>query len=127
MSAGYDAPVDLPDGQRAQAAISLAHLLEERRRAGRPYLEFLRSPSLSAGLYVLPAGAMDEQSPHSEDEVYLVVAGASLFTAGEETREVRAGDVLYVAAGVAHHFHDISDELRVLVVFAPAEGTLQAR
>jgi mannose-6-phosphate isomerase-like protein (cupin superfamily) len=119
--------VDPLDVHRPQAAVSLAHLLEEHRRSGRPYLEFLRSRSLSAGLYVLPAGATDEQSPHTEDEVYLVVAGASLFTAGEETREVRAGDVLYVAAGVAHRFHDISDDLRVLVVFAPPEGTLQAR
>jgi mannose-6-phosphate isomerase-like protein (cupin superfamily) len=83
--------------------------------------EFLRSGSLSAGLYVLPAGAVDGQSPHTEDEVYLMVAGGALFTAGQETREVRAGDVLFVTAGTPHRFHDISEELRIIVVFAPPE------
>lgn len=51
------------------------------------------------------------------------MAGGALFTAGNETREVRAGDVIFVAAGVPHRFHDISEELRIVVVFAPAEGT----
>ncbi|CAN5823497.1 hypothetical protein BH23CHL8_BH23CHL8_24690 [soil metagenome] len=124
MSVGYDAPVDPLDPDRPQAAIGWAQLLEEHRSAGHPYLEVLRSRSLSVGLYALSAGSIDAQSPHTEDEVYLVVAGASLFTAGDETREVRAGDVLFVAAGVPHRFHDISDDLRILVVFAPPEGTL---
>ena len=39
------------------------------------YREFLRVPDLSAGLYVLEAGATDPQSPHTEDELYYVVAG----------------------------------------------------
>jgi mannose-6-phosphate isomerase-like protein (cupin superfamily) len=112
-----------PDRDRQQAAFGWATLLRQHREAGRPWLELLRSSSLSAGLYVLPAGAVDEQEPHGEDEVYVVVAGASRFTAGEVTREVRAGDVLFVAAGVPHRFHDISDELRIIVVFAPPEGT----
>ena len=110
---------------RSQAAFSWAHLLAEQRAAGQPYMEFLRSRSLSAGLYFLAAGSTDEQAPHAEDEIYLVIAGGSLFTAGEETREVRAGDVLYVGAGVPHRFHDISEDLRIVVVFAPPEGTLQ--
>lgn len=111
------------DRDRQQVAFGWATLLRQHREAGRPWLEFLRSDSLSGGIYVLPAGAVDEQEPHGEDEVYVVVAGASCFTAGEVTREVRAGDVLFVAAGVPHRFHDISDELRIIVVFAPPEGT----
>lgn len=108
---------------RPQAAFAWADLLRRHHEAGRSYLEFLRSGSLSAGLYVLPARAVDPQEPHGEDEVYVIVAGAARFTAGEVTREVRAGDVLFVAAGVSHRFHDISDELRLIVVFAPPEGT----
>jgi len=104
------------------AGFSWTSLLDEQRAGARPYLEFLRSDSLSAGLYVLPPGATDEQQPHAEDEVYVVAAGGSLFTAGGDTREVRAGDVLFVAAGVAHRFHDVSEELRLIVVFAPPEG-----
>jgi mannose-6-phosphate isomerase-like protein (cupin superfamily) len=110
------------EGLGTQAAFSWSALLDEHRAAGRSYLEFIRSASLSTGLYILPAGGVDEQAPHTEDEAYIVVAGGSLFTAGAETREVRAGDVLYVAAGVPHRFHDISEELRAIVVFAPPEG-----
>lgn len=99
-------------------------LAAARAAAGSPYLEFLREPSMSIGLYVLPAGAVDGQSPHTEDEAYVVLAGASRFTAGEETRAVAAGDTIFVPAGVPHRFHDITAELRLIVVFAPPEGSL---
>jgi mannose-6-phosphate isomerase-like protein (cupin superfamily) len=115
--------MDMADSESAHAGFTWTALLGAQRAAGRPYLEFLRSGSLSAGLYVLPAGSVDEQGPHGEDEVYVVAAGGSLFTAGSETREIRAGDVLFVAAGVPHRFHDITEELRLIVIFAPAEGS----
>jgi mannose-6-phosphate isomerase-like protein (cupin superfamily) len=116
--------MDALDGQRSSVGFSWVGLLERQRSEGRPYLEFLRTASLSTGLYVLPAGAVDAQAPHTEDEVYIVMAGGSLFSAGSETREVRAGDVLFVAAGVPHRFHDISEDLRAIVVFAPPEGSV---
>jgi mannose-6-phosphate isomerase-like protein (cupin superfamily) len=115
--------MDDVDRDREAAGFSWPGLLEQHRAEGRPYLEFLRSASMSVGLYVLPAGTLDEQQPHGEDEVYLVVAGGALFTAGGETREIRAGDVLFVAAGVPHRFHDISEDLRTIVCFAPPEGS----
>jgi quercetin dioxygenase-like cupin family protein len=89
--------------------------------AGGLYHEFLRVPALSCGLYVLAAGAIDPQSPHSEDEIYHVLAGRARITVGGDARDVAAGDTVLVAAGVEHRFHDVADELRVLVVFGPAE------
>lgn len=118
----YSTDMDGPEHDRPQTGFSWASLLETHRQSEQRYLEFIRSPSLSTGLYVLPAGSLDEQEPHSEDEVYVVMAGGALFTAGVETREVRAGDILYVAAHLPHRFHDISEELRLIVVFAPPEG-----
>ena len=102
-------------------AHGLADLVARQAASGRPYLEFLRSEALSAGLYVLDAGAVDAQSPHHEDEVYVVLAGRSRFTAGDEVRNVFAGDTIYVPAGVPHHFHDITERLELMVVFAPPE------
>ena len=90
---------------------------------GGRYREFLRVPDLSAGLYLLPAGGVDGQSPHDEDEIYVVMAGQSRFTAGEDTRDVGPGDTIYVAAHVPHRFHDIVEDLRLIVVFAPPEGS----
>lgn len=94
----------------------------QRVRIGKAYREFLRVPSMSAGFYVLAAGAEDTQRPHHEDEMYYVVRGRARFRAGEEDREVSAGSVLFVAAEIEHRFYDIKEELAVLVFFAPAES-----
>jgi hypothetical protein len=48
-------------------AWGLDQLRSERAAAGRLYHEFLRVPTMSAGLYRLPAGGHDPQSPHAED------------------------------------------------------------
>jgi mannose-6-phosphate isomerase-like protein (cupin superfamily) len=104
-----------------------AEALSVRQAAsGGPYLEFLRSPDLSLGLYVLAAGAVDGQPPHTEDEAYVVLEGRSRFTAGRETRDVGPGDTIFVAAGVPHRFHDIAETLRLIVAFGPAEGSRAA-
>jgi quercetin dioxygenase-like cupin family protein len=94
----------------------------QRALSGKLYREFLRVPAMSAGLYVLPAGATDPQRPHHEDEMYYVVRGKARFRAGEANQEISAGSVLFVAAGVEHSFYDISEELALLVFFAPAES-----
>ena len=94
---------------------------QERAKAGKLYREFLRVPAMSAGLYVLPAGATDPQRPHHEDEMYYVIRGRAHFRAGDEDAEVSAGSALFVAAEVEHRFHDITEELAVLVFLAPAE------
>jgi mannose-6-phosphate isomerase-like protein (cupin superfamily) len=103
-------------------AFELHQLLAERRRQGRAYLEFLRVPALSMGLYVLPAGGTDPQKPHAEDEVYYVVSGRARVRVAEDDRAVEAGSVIFVPASVPHHFHSITEELTLLVLFAPAES-----
>ena len=102
-------------------AFELAELISQRARSNKPYLEFLKVPDLSMGLYVLPAGGTDPQSPHTEDEVYYVVSGRAQILVADENRPVQAGSVVYVPKNVAHRFHSIEEELTVLVFFAPAE------
>jgi mannose-6-phosphate isomerase-like protein (cupin superfamily) len=98
-----------------------AQLLGEQERSGQEYLEFLRVPALSAGIYTLAAGSIDMQQPHTEDEIYYVINGSAAFRAGDQECSVQAGSILYVKANVEHRFHSISEDLRVLVLFAPAE------
>lgn len=95
---------------------------QQRAQSSKLYREFLRVPAMSAGLYVLPAGATDPQRPHHEDEMYYVIRGRARFRAGEENAEVSAGSIIFVAAEVEHRFYDITEELAVLVFFAPAES-----
>jgi mannose-6-phosphate isomerase-like protein (cupin superfamily) len=103
--------------------IALGEALQEQRQSGRNYCEFLRKEALSAGIYVLAAKAEDLQRPHQEDEVYYVLSGRARFQAGNQDYPVLPGDLLYIPAGEPHRFHDIEEELRLLVLFAPAETT----
>jgi quercetin dioxygenase-like cupin family protein len=109
-------------GAAARQDFDLAALSEQLRRFDDSYLEFLRVPSLSAGLYTLPAGGIDPQSPHHEDEVYLVLEGRAVLRVGDEDRPVAKGSIVFVAKEDEHGFHSIAEDLIVLVFFAPAEA-----
>jgi mannose-6-phosphate isomerase-like protein (cupin superfamily) len=104
-------------------AFELSELIEERRQSNRLYLEFLRVPSLSVGIYELPAGGTDPQQPHTEDEIYYVVSGRGMIRVADEDRAVQPGSVVYVGAEVEHRFHSITEALTLLVFFAPAESS----
>lgn len=102
-------------------AFELAQLAQQQKDSNKLYLEFLNVPDLSMGVYVLPAGGTDPQSPHTEDEVYYVVSGKAKIKVADEDRAVQAGSIVYVAKNVEHRFHSIEEELTVIVFFAPAE------
>ena len=103
-------------------AFSLPALIADQARSGALWDEFFRVPALSLGLYVLAAGATDLQSPHAEDEIYYVAEGRGQLHVAGEDREVGAGDILFVAASDTHRFHSITEDLKLLVFFAPAES-----
>ena len=102
-------------------AYELPQLISQREVANKLYLEFLKVPDLSMGLYILPAGGVDPQSPHTEDEVYYIVSGRAQIKVADEDRTVQAGSILYVEKNVEDRFHSIEEELTVIVFFAPAE------
>jgi mannose-6-phosphate isomerase-like protein (cupin superfamily) len=103
----------------------LNHLRAEQERAGRPWREFLRAPSLSVGVYHLKAGQADPQQPHTEDEVYYVLGGKGRFRDGEESVAVGPGSLIFVPRSAVHRFYDITEDLTLLVFFAPPEGSLK--
>jgi mannose-6-phosphate isomerase-like protein (cupin superfamily) len=123
--ADQPAPADLaalPAADEPYERFQISTLEAERLVAGKPYLEFLRHAHLSAGLYVLEAGADDPQKPHAEDEVYHVLEGRAVLEIEDRQNPVQPGSVVFVAAGVRHRFHSIASRLSVLVVFAPPES-----
>lgn len=91
----------------------------------RPYREFLRVAAMSCGVYVLRAGEEDPQQPHNEDEIYYVVSGVARMKVKpenqpEQDRVITPGDVVFVKAHEEHRFHSITEDLVLLVVFAPS-------
>jgi mannose-6-phosphate isomerase-like protein (cupin superfamily) len=107
---------------RKRSFYHLTELEGERPRPRRPYLEFLRVSAMSAGVYFLSPGEADPQSPHREDELYYVVRGKARMRVGSEDQPVSLGSLIFVEAGVEHRFYEITEELLVLVFFAPAES-----
>lgn len=100
-------------------------LLVEGKTNEATYREFLREDSLSVGLYTVPAGGEDPQTPHTEDEVYHVVSGRSNVRIDDAVYPVEPGSVIFVERGVDHRFVDVEETLTTLVFFAPAEGTFR--
>jgi len=89
--------------------------------AGTHWVEHLRVPALSLGTYSIRAGAQDDQTPHGQDEVYVVVSGRADFEAAGKRVNVGPGSTLFVPARQDHRFLDVTEDLTVVVVFAPAE------
>jgi mannose-6-phosphate isomerase-like protein (cupin superfamily) len=95
-------------------------------RAAEGYAgKVLRSELLSVGVYLLPAGGTDAQKPHHEDEVYYAVRGRATLRVADEDHPVRPGTLLFVPAEVVHFFHDITEELVLVVFWAPPERSVQ--
>ena len=93
-------------------------LLARKRGMTSPYLEFLRVPTLSCGLYTLKAGAKDLQGPHDEDEVYLVLSGRGRLRVNGAEQAVERGTLLFVRATSEHSFFEIEEDMTLLVFFA---------
>ena len=103
-------------------SFNLPEMMIERQRLERPYLEFLRVPSMSAGIYFLLAGGNDPQRPHTEDEVYYIIKGRGSIRIGSQDRTVEPGDFIFVEAREEHRFHSVKEDMTVMVFFAPAES-----
>lgn len=84
------------------------------------YVEQLRVADLSVGTYSIPAGGVDDQVPHTEDEIYVVTAGRATVVTPGASAPVGPGDVIFVPAGEEHRFTDVTEDLALLVVFGPA-------
>lgn len=83
--------------------------------------EHLNVPDLSCGTYSLPAYGTDPQTPHTEDELYIVTRGRATLWTPTARAPMKPGDVAFVPANEEHRFIDIAEDFTVIVVFGPAE------
>jgi quercetin dioxygenase-like cupin family protein len=91
------------------------------------WVEQLRVPDLSVGTYSIARGGVDDQVPHTEDEIYVVTAGRARLQAGGGSAEVSPGSVIFVPAAEVHRFTDITEDFAAIVVFGPAEESRAGR
>lgn len=104
--------------EREDFHFRFATLNQQRASESKGWLEFLNRGAVRCGIYHLPAGSVDRQQPHAEDEVYYVVEGKSHFEVEGHAIEVGPGSNIYVDAGDEHRFMDIEEDLSVLVFFS---------
>jgi oxalate decarboxylase/phosphoglucose isomerase-like protein (cupin superfamily) len=76
--------------------------------------------------YYAPAGR-DPQTPHAQDEIYIVAAGRGSFALGRdeaslERRPFGPQDAIFVPAGWVHRFEDFSADFATWVVFWGPDG-----
>jgi mannose-6-phosphate isomerase-like protein (cupin superfamily) len=91
--------------------------------SGEPvhWAEHLRVPDLSVGTYSIPAGGTDTQTPHTEDEIYVVTSGRAVIETPGSAAPVAPGSVIFVPAREEHRFTNVTEDLALLVIFGPAE------
>jgi len=87
---------------------------------GKRFAVVLEHGTLSVEIYA--PRETDLQTPHTRDELYVVMSGSGQFVNGEGRHRFGPGDVLFVPAGVPHRFEDFSDDLAVWVIFYGPEG-----
>jgi mannose-6-phosphate isomerase-like protein (cupin superfamily) len=75
---------------------------------------------MKVGLYA-PRG-VDDQEPHRQDELYIIVSGTGVFSNKGERRPFKAQDVIFVEAEVEHRFESFSDDFATWVIFWGPQG-----
>ncbi len=84
------------------------------------YKDLLTHGSMQVGLYALREH--DPQTPHTQDEIYIVASGSGEFVNGGERKPFAPGDIIFVKAGIEHRFENFSQDFQTWVVFWGPEG-----
>jgi mannose-6-phosphate isomerase-like protein (cupin superfamily) len=93
----------------------------EETPEGKRFHYPIRHGSMRVGVYA-PKGPVDPQSPHDQDELYIVISGRGLFVKDSERRAFAPGDVIFVEAGATHRFEEFDADFATWVVFWGPKG-----
>ena len=100
---------------------SLLEAIEQlKRESEKPFTVVMNHGTMSVE-YFAPIN-IDTQIPHQQDELYIVVRGHGRLNRNGELLECKAGDVLFVPAGMEHRFEGFSDDFATWVVFYGPQG-----
>lgn len=74
---------------------------------------------------VLPPGKTLEEHVDPVEEVYFILSGGGMMSVGDEEKEVKTWDAVWIPAGKPHHLTNTTDENMVTLIVAayPRRGT----
>lgn len=87
----------------------------EKWKDGVPFLGVFSLGNFELEFFA-PRGK-DYQTPHEKDEIYLIITGEGDFVKAGERMKFKAGDAIYVEAGIEHRFENFSEDFATWVVF----------
>jgi mannose-6-phosphate isomerase-like protein (cupin superfamily) len=90
------------------------------QNAPLPFVKLMEHGTMSVEYYA-PAD-VDNQTPHTQDEIYIVVQGTGIFNRDGEKIAFAPGDVLFVPAGMEHRFENFSNGFATWVIFYGVDG-----
>jgi mannose-6-phosphate isomerase-like protein (cupin superfamily) len=90
------------------------------KNVSTPFVTLLQHGSLKVEWYK-PNG-VDHQTPHRQDEVYVIASGSGHFYNNGEYTPFNTGDVLFVKAGHEHRFENFTADFATWVIFYGPDG-----
>lgn len=90
------------------------------QETSQPFVTLFRHGSLEVEFY--KPDRIDQQQPHSRDEIYVVASGSGEFICGSNRQPFETGEVLFAPAGVEHRFANFTDDFSTWVFFYGPEG-----
>ena len=106
-------PPTLPEPWQISVDAALKVLKEAPE--GKPYVSLLEHGRMYLEIY--QPVKTDLQTPHDQDEIYVVISGRGTFFSNGSRRPFQPGDVLFVPAGVEHRFEDFTADFKTWVIF----------
>jgi mannose-6-phosphate isomerase-like protein (cupin superfamily) len=100
--------------------VAVQGALARLARSGSRFAEAFRHGTLEVEIFT--PSDRDVQSPHSRDELYVVLQGSGVFVNGPDRHRFGPGDLLFAAAGEVHRFDEFSDDFAAWVFFYGPEG-----
>lgn len=100
--------------------ISRQQAFHELLQSKQEFIELFKHGTLSVEIY--KPHKTDKQTPHTRDEVYIIISGSGEFINGNDRTDFTAGDFLFVPAGVEHRFINFSEDFCTWVIFYGPEG-----
>jgi len=87
---------------------------------GKEFITLFKHGTLKIEIY--KPDKIDNQMPHSKDEIYVIISGTGYFIKGEEKKPFEPGEILFVPAFMEHHFESFSEDFVTWVLFYGPEG-----
>jgi mannose-6-phosphate isomerase-like protein (cupin superfamily) len=97
-----------------------AAVAQLRKESSKEFTILLKHGSMSIE-YFSP-DKVDRQTPHKQDEIYVIAGGSGTFFGGGDRVVFHLGDIIFVPAGMEHRFENFTDDFATWVIFYGEEG-----